>query len=66
MKDMKAHEGQREVITKREVNLQMFRFYLANLTSFCDEKPTSSVDEGKSVDVISLDFSKVFSTNDLS
>lgn len=30
--------------------------------SFCDEM-ISSVDEGKSVGVICLDFSKVFSTN---
>lgn len=46
--------------------LQMFGFYLASLTSFCGEKSTSSVDEGKSVDVIFLDFSRIFHTNSLS
>lgn len=43
--------------------LQMLGFYLANLTSFCGEKSTSSVDEGKSVDVLCLDLSRVFHTN---
>lgn len=43
--------------------LQVFGFYLVNLTSFCDEKSASSVDEWRSVDVICLDFRKVFSSN---
>ncbi|CAM5142040.1 unnamed protein product [Natator depressus] len=55
------HLGERKVIRKSQHGFTKGKSCLTNLIAFYDEI-TGSVDEGKALDVLFLDFSKVFDT----
>ncbi|CAM5129064.1 unnamed protein product [Eretmochelys imbricata] len=55
------HLHERKVIRNSQHGFTKGRSCLTNLIAFCDEI-TGSVDEGKAVDVLFLDFSKAFDT----
>ncbi|CAM5138930.1 unnamed protein product [Eretmochelys imbricata] len=55
------HVEERKVIGNSQNGFTKGNSYLTNLIAFCD-KITGSVDEGKAVDVLFLDFNKAFDT----